>query len=340
MSQYSKHDSSSSSSTSSSPEHSGNKHSFSSYEASPPMSNVFANDGSFLEMFKKYQQKQSEQGKVVKEVKKVEASVASNESSTVEAARATSSSKPTPAMPIIGKRRGGKILPTGKVKKVKNDDEDDDTADAKPKDAWSVYMSEVKRYRDTVCQSDDKTRPLPAESQLNRLKEKYSLLKQKYKFVQSKQQVLDEDKDVTIQTLDAELENLIRDQINDKEMIQKLNLDLLNGKKANKDKDVEIAKLRGEFCKIATEYGQFKMQTEADLSTLWRSNGKLNLDEKSETKSDEENRKPGKVLERGRSSITLETHYVNKSFRRSSTQVVYACEGKRGRRCVKPFKKF
>uniref|UniRef100_A0A8D8LHW2 Uncharacterized protein C19orf43 n=1 Tax=Cacopsylla melanoneura TaxID=428564 RepID=A0A8D8LHW2_9HEMI len=161
MSQYGKHDSSSSSSTSSSPEHSSNKHSSGMYQASSYKSNVFANDGSFLEMFKKYQQKQSEQEeKVTKDVKKVETIVEKSKSPTIEAAPAASSSKPTPAIPMIGKRRGGKILPTGKVKKLKNDEDDDDTADIKPKDAWSVYMSEVKRYRDTVCQSDDKTRPL------------------------------------------------------------------------------------------------------------------------------------------------------------------------------------
>lgn len=148
-SQHSTHDSSSSSSSpSSSPEHN--------IVPELPKANVFANDGSFLEMFKKYQtyqQKQNEEGKDKKEIKKDKV-----DSPSVPAELPGASSSRLPAIPIIGKRRGGKILPTGRVKKVKNDDELE--GDVKPKDAWSVYMSEVKRYRETVCQSDDKTRPL------------------------------------------------------------------------------------------------------------------------------------------------------------------------------------
>lgn len=152
-----KYSSSSSSSASSSPDHlTSKRRSVSDESSSGPMTNVFANDGSFLEMFKKYQQKQSKEV-TLNDKKKVETSkpVVTPEAQPT----GTSSSKSTPVIPVIGKRRGGKILPTGRVKKVKNEDEEDED-DVKPKDAWSVYMSEVKRYKDTVCQGDDKTRPL------------------------------------------------------------------------------------------------------------------------------------------------------------------------------------
>lgn len=93
------------------------------------------NDGSFLEMFKKMQE----------ETKKVEPE-----------------KKPEiikkPALPFIGKRRGGRVLKTGLVKKAKAIDEQ--TANNAPKDAWSLYMQEVKKYRETSCEEERKTRPL------------------------------------------------------------------------------------------------------------------------------------------------------------------------------------
>ncbi|XP_021189961.3 serine/arginine-rich splicing factor 4 [Helicoverpa armigera] len=92
------------------------------------------NDGSFLEMFKKMQEvtKKAEPEKKP-EIKK-------------------------PALPFIGKRRGGRVLKTGLVKKAKAIDEQ--TADSAPKDAWSLYMQEVKKYRETSCEEERKTRPL------------------------------------------------------------------------------------------------------------------------------------------------------------------------------------
>lgn len=92
------------------------------------------NDGSFLEMFKKMQQETKKGEEVVKkpEMKK--------------------------PLPFIGKRRGGRVLKTGMVKKAKAIDEQ--TADNTPKDAWSLYMQEVKKYRETSCEEERKTRPL------------------------------------------------------------------------------------------------------------------------------------------------------------------------------------
>lgn len=92
------------------------------------------NDGSFLEMFKKMQ----EVTKKAEEAKKPEIK------------------KPT--LPFIGKRRGGRVLKTGLVKKAKAIDEQ--CVDNTPKDAWSLYMQEVKKYRETSCEEERKTRPL------------------------------------------------------------------------------------------------------------------------------------------------------------------------------------
>lgn len=71
---------------------------------------------------------------------------------------ATSVLEEKPAAPpplIIGKRRGGRILKTGMVAKPKVEQ-----AQEKPKDPWSVYMAEVKKYREVCCQEEDNTRPL------------------------------------------------------------------------------------------------------------------------------------------------------------------------------------
>lgn len=59
-------------------------------------------------------------------------------------------------IPIFGKRRGGRILKTGVVEKVKSSKE----LDEEPRDAWSVYMKEVRKYKEACCDDDSKTRPL------------------------------------------------------------------------------------------------------------------------------------------------------------------------------------
>lgn len=59
---------------------------------------------------------------------------------------------------IVGKRRGGRVLKTGLVKKVKK--ESDSEEEKGPKDAWAMYMAEVKKYREASCEEEGKTRPL------------------------------------------------------------------------------------------------------------------------------------------------------------------------------------
>lgn len=96
----------------------------------PPV--PFKNDGSFLEMFKKMQeQKKEEEVQEQDEAKKA-------------------------AVPVFGKRRGGKVLKTGMVQKIRTLEEDS----SKAQDPWSVYMNEVRKYKEAYCNDDSQTRPL------------------------------------------------------------------------------------------------------------------------------------------------------------------------------------
>lgn len=108
---------------------------------------IFANDGSFMEMFKKMQEQQ-QQG----------ASSSSAGGGEQQPSEAKPAEVKRPLGPMYGKRRGGKILKTGIVAKKKPIE--DTSADATPGDAWSQYMKEVKRYKSVSCDVDNKTRPL------------------------------------------------------------------------------------------------------------------------------------------------------------------------------------
>lgn len=97
-------------------------------EASHP---IFANDGSFLETFKRMQEQ-------------------------MQQIQQQSDSDAKMRAPVC-KRRGGKILKTGIVAKSKPSDSHEISD---PKDVWSVYLQEVKKYKNTSCDVDSKTRPL------------------------------------------------------------------------------------------------------------------------------------------------------------------------------------
>ncbi|XP_008545032.1 arginine/serine-rich coiled-coil protein 2 isoform X1 [Microplitis demolitor] len=102
----------------------------------PIQSNAFKNDGSFMEMFKKMQEKM--------------------QPSAEQSATSVLEDKPVVPPPLmVGKRRGGRILKTGMVAKAKTEQ-----VVEQPKDAWSLYMAEVKKYREVCCQEEDNTRPL------------------------------------------------------------------------------------------------------------------------------------------------------------------------------------
>lgn len=96
--------------------------------------NNFKNDGSFLELYKKMQEEQNK----------------------TEAAKAEASASEI-KIPTYGKRRGGRVLKTGVVVKSKVGD---DSEGGEPQDPWSIYLKEVKRYKEACCDDDSKTRPL------------------------------------------------------------------------------------------------------------------------------------------------------------------------------------
>ncbi|KAM9784122.1 telomerase RNA component interacting RNase [Syngnathus typhle] len=100
--------------------------------------NAFANDGSFMEMFKK---------KMEEEMRKKAQGTDGEQGHT----------KPPPVTSFVGKRRGGVFLKTGMV--AKKQKQDTETTPGKS-DAWSKYMAEVKKYKAHQCGDDDKTRPL------------------------------------------------------------------------------------------------------------------------------------------------------------------------------------
>ncbi|XP_024920250.1 telomerase RNA component interacting RNase isoform X1 [Cynoglossus semilaevis] len=109
--------------------------------------NVFANDGSFMEMFKKMEEEK-------KKKKEKEQTVSFIGSQPTRTPVTVSVFYP---LTQVGKRRGGVFLKTGVV--VKKQKQDTEATPGKS-DAWSKYMAEVKKYKAHQCSDDDKTRPL------------------------------------------------------------------------------------------------------------------------------------------------------------------------------------
>ncbi|XP_028893987.1 arginine/serine-rich protein 1 isoform X1 [Zeugodacus cucurbitae] len=120
-------------------------------EASHP---VFANDGSFLEIFKKMQAQQ--QHVPIATAPAIIAPIVAAPVLASTSNAATTTGKVAPPPPMVGRRRGGKILKTGVVAKPKAQAEQSDD----PKDFWSLYLAEVNKYKNHACDSDGGTRPL------------------------------------------------------------------------------------------------------------------------------------------------------------------------------------
>lgn len=83
----------------------------------------------------------------------------------MEEAKKQETKKDSGTTNLVGKRRGGKILKTGLVKKQKIPqkgvrEQEIEEQSQESKDAWSRYMAEVKKYKEHACDDDDKTRPL------------------------------------------------------------------------------------------------------------------------------------------------------------------------------------
>uniref|UniRef100_A0A6B2F8L2 Telomerase RNA component interacting RNase n=1 Tax=Bothriechis nubestris TaxID=1766655 RepID=A0A6B2F8L2_9SAUR len=125
--------------------------------------NVFANDGSFLELFKRRMEEAAGSGGK------------SGSETAVSGAEKQKEIEPRPeppgdqeppgkkrsgsALSFVGKRRGGSklALKTGVVAKKQKTEEEVLTNKG---DAWAKYMAEVKKYKAHQCSDDDKTRPL------------------------------------------------------------------------------------------------------------------------------------------------------------------------------------
>lgn len=134
---------------------------------------VFANDGSFLETFKRIQeqhhhhhqhhtlhhQQQQHLQQQQQQPHSGGGSVINATASSAAAAQRATVLIPQP-QPMFGKRRGGKILKTGIVQKPKIIEEGDGTTGTAQTDSWSVYLQEVKKYKNVSCDADTKMRPL------------------------------------------------------------------------------------------------------------------------------------------------------------------------------------
>lgn len=121
--------------------------------------NIFRNDGSFMEMFKKLQEDQKKREDEPKPALKESPSVAAAD----DRASPHSSAKELPkktSLSFVGKRRGGRILATGMVKKQRKEAESEKQPDGGKTDAWSQYMNEVRKYKEQSCEEEGKRRPL------------------------------------------------------------------------------------------------------------------------------------------------------------------------------------
>lgn len=133
---------------------------------------VYANDGSFLEIFKRTVQQQQQQQQSSVSTSSSSSSSLLASAAAISAATSTaiapneSQTKPTistaaktntviPVLPV--KRRGAKILKTGIVQKQRIVEE---VEDPQPADSWNAYLKEVKRYKTVTCSDDNMTRSL------------------------------------------------------------------------------------------------------------------------------------------------------------------------------------
>uniref|UniRef100_A0A8C5SZV1 Telomerase RNA component interacting RNase n=1 Tax=Laticauda laticaudata TaxID=8630 RepID=A0A8C5SZV1_LATLA len=131
--------------------------------AGPGGVNVFANDGSFLELFKRRMEEASASGG--KSGREMPTAGAEKRKETEPRSEPPGDPEPPgkkrsgSALSFVGKRRGGSklALKTGVVAKKQKTEEEVLTNKG---DAWAKYMAEVKKYKAHQCSDDDKTRPL------------------------------------------------------------------------------------------------------------------------------------------------------------------------------------
>ncbi|XP_066063829.1 telomerase RNA component interacting RNase [Chamaea fasciata] len=124
--------------------------------------NVFANDGSFLELFKrKMEAEEQQQREREAAAAAAEASGGGGGGTGLGPQRGADGAKRSGggALSFVGRRRGGNklALKTGVVAKKQRTDEEVLTSKG---DAWAKYLAEVQKYKAHQCSDDDKTRPL------------------------------------------------------------------------------------------------------------------------------------------------------------------------------------
>lgn len=115
---------------------------------------IFANDGSFLEMFKSMQgnmqQQQQHLQPLLPQINDIQPKPSVSNTSTAM--------NPINRFQPINRRRGAKILKTGIVQKQRVIEEP--AEEAAPSDSWNAYLKEVKRYKTVTCSDDNMTRSL------------------------------------------------------------------------------------------------------------------------------------------------------------------------------------
>ncbi|XP_067416586.1 telomerase RNA component interacting RNase [Emydura macquarii macquarii] len=129
--------------------------------------NVFANDGSFLELFKRKMEAEQRGREAPPPPQDGPGEEPAAGAAPGGAGTEPQQRPPGPegkkrsgsALSFVGKRRGGNklALKTGVVAKKQKTEEEVLTSKG---DAWAKYMAEVKKYKAHQCSDDDKTRPL------------------------------------------------------------------------------------------------------------------------------------------------------------------------------------
>ncbi|RWS08081.1 hypothetical protein B4U79_06075 [Dinothrombium tinctorium] len=110
-----------------------------------PIKNKFANDGSFLEMFK-----QMEKANVSSVKQETSRDQSNSDLTTLESGSESRN--------VTTVKRRSKVLKIGVIKRNRRLLED--TEEMNSGDAWQQYMNEVRKYKDKFGDDSDKNRPL------------------------------------------------------------------------------------------------------------------------------------------------------------------------------------
>ncbi|XP_046395163.1 telomerase RNA component interacting RNase-like [Ischnura elegans] len=128
--------------------------------------NIFKNDGSFLKIFQQLQREEQSDS----HPKASELPIPSAETSPTtpkllskppvseDCESEKELAKKKPLVGLVGKRRGGRVLPTGVVKKQRKNKPI--KVNESSTSQWSQYMDEVRKYKEFACEEEGKRIPL------------------------------------------------------------------------------------------------------------------------------------------------------------------------------------